>query len=57
MDEADRIADRVAIIDSGKLLQLDTPDKLKRSIGEGDILEMRSPCQGRNQDWKGWKNT
>lgn len=40
MDEADRIADRVAIIDSGKLLQLDTPDKLKSSIGEGDILEM-----------------
>lgn len=41
MDEADRIADRVAIIDSGKLLRLDTPDNLKRSIGEGDILEMR----------------
>lgn len=40
MDEAERIADRVAIIDSGKLLQLDTPDKLKSSIGEGDILEM-----------------
>jgi len=40
MDEAERIADRVAIIDSGKLLRLDTPDKLKASIGEGDILEM-----------------
>lgn len=40
MDEAERIADRVAILDSGKLLQLDTPDKLKSSIGEGDILEM-----------------
>jgi len=40
MDEAERIADRVAIIDSGKLLRLDTPDKLKRSIGAGDILEM-----------------
>lgn len=40
MDEAERIADRVAIIDSGKLLQLDTPDRLKRSIGEGDILEL-----------------
>jgi len=41
MDEAERIADRVAIIDSGKLLRLDTPDNLKLSIGEGDILEMR----------------
>jgi ABC-2 type transport system ATP-binding protein len=34
----------VAIIDSGKLLRLDTPDKLKRSIGEGDILEMHLHC-------------
>ena len=41
MDEAERIADRVAIIDSGKLLQLDTPKRLKQSIGEGDILEMQ----------------
>jgi len=40
MDEAERIADRVAIIDSGKLLKLDTPDHLKRSIGKGDILEL-----------------
>jgi ABC-2 type transport system ATP-binding protein len=41
MDEAERIAHRVAIIDSGSLLQLDTPDNLKKSIGEGDILEMK----------------
>jgi len=41
MDEAERIADRVAIIDSGRLLQLDTPNNLKRSIGEGDILELK----------------
>lgn len=41
MDEAERIADRVAIIDSGRLLRLDTPDNLKRSIGEGDILELK----------------
>lgn len=41
MDEAERIADRVAIIDSGRLLRLDTPNNLKRSIGEGDILELR----------------
>jgi ABC-2 type transport system ATP-binding protein len=40
MDEADRLADRVAIIDHGKLLLLDTPQKLKRTIGEGDILEV-----------------
>ncbi len=40
MDEAERISDRVAIIDQGKLLQLDTPAHLKKSIGEGDILEL-----------------
>ncbi|MFC1734054.1 ABC transporter ATP-binding protein, partial [candidate division KSB1 bacterium] len=40
MDEAERLSDRVAIIDHGKLLQNDTPDSLKRSIGEGDILEI-----------------
>jgi len=41
MDEAERIATRVAIIDSGRLLKLDTPDNLKRSIGEGDVMEMK----------------
>jgi ABC-2 type transport system ATP-binding protein len=40
MDEADRMADRVAIIDHGKLLMLDTPRKLKSTVGEGDILEL-----------------
>jgi ABC-2 type transport system ATP-binding protein len=40
MDEAERVSDRVAIIDRGRLLQLDTPGHLKKSIGEGDILEL-----------------
>jgi len=40
MDEADRLADRVAIIDYGKLLLLDTPQNLKKTIGDGDVLEM-----------------
>lgn len=40
MDEAERICDRVGIIDRGKLLVADTPEKLKKSIGEGDILEI-----------------
>jgi ABC-2 type transport system ATP-binding protein len=39
MDEADRLAGRVAIIDHGKLLLLDTPQNLKKTVGEGDILE------------------
>jgi len=32
MDEADRLCDRVAIVDHGKLVALDTPDALKASI-------------------------
>jgi ABC-2 type transport system ATP-binding protein len=40
MDEADRVSDRIAIIDHGKLLVLDTPEALKKSIGEGSVLEI-----------------
>lgn len=40
MDEADRVADRVAILDHGELLVLDTPEALKRSVGEGDVVEI-----------------
>ena len=32
MDEADRLSDRVAIIDQGKILMADTPENLKHSI-------------------------
>lgn len=39
MEEADRLSDRVAIIDHGKILVLDTPKKLKSSIGQGDLVE------------------
>lgn len=41
MDEAERLADRVAIIDHGRLLVLDTPQALKASVGAGDVIEMR----------------
>jgi len=40
MDEADRMAGRVAIMDHGELLVLDTPEALKRKVGEGDVLEI-----------------
>jgi ABC-2 type transport system ATP-binding protein len=40
MDEADRLADRVAIIDRGQLLVVDTPEILKRTVGDGDVLEV-----------------
>ena len=40
MDEAERMADRVAIIDHGQLLTVDTPEALKYKVGEGDVLEI-----------------
>jgi len=40
MDEAERLVDRVAIIDHGQLLVLDTPKKLKEQVGAGDVLEI-----------------
>jgi len=40
MDEADRLSDRIAIIDRGELLMTDTAENLKRNIGKGDILEL-----------------
>jgi len=40
MDEADRVADRVAIIDHGQLLVLDTPEALKQRVGQGDVIEI-----------------
>lgn len=40
MDEAERVCDRVAIIDRGRLLVLDAPEHLKRTVGTGGTLEV-----------------
>jgi ABC-2 type transport system ATP-binding protein len=40
MDEADKLCDRIAIIDHGKLVALDSPLKLKTSIPGKNILEV-----------------
>lgn len=52
MEEADRLCDRVAIIDNGKILVIDEPDKLKASIGEGDLLELKLNDNMKIQDIK-----
>jgi ABC-2 type transport system ATP-binding protein len=41
MDEAERLTDRVAIMDHGRLLLVDKPEVLKRTIGEGDVVEIQ----------------
>lgn len=40
MEVADQLSDRVAIIDHGKLLVLDTPEQLKKTVGRGDVVEI-----------------
>ncbi len=39
MEEADQLCSRIAIIDRGRIVALDTPDGLKASLG-GDLLEL-----------------
>jgi ABC-2 type transport system ATP-binding protein len=39
MDEADKLCDRIAIVDHGVLVALDTPAKLKDSVPAADIVE------------------
>ena len=41
MDEADRLCDRLAIIDHGKIVVLGSPDLLKKDLG-GDVIHMRT---------------
>jgi ABC-2 type transport system ATP-binding protein len=40
MDEADRLCDRLAIIDHGKLLALDTPRALRNKAPGGTLIEL-----------------
>src|SRR5262252_9104634 len=39
MDEADKLCDRIAIVDHGKLAALDSPMKLKASISGNSVIE------------------
>jgi ABC-2 type transport system ATP-binding protein len=40
MEEADRLSDRVAIIDHGKVLVCDRPPELKRTLGAETVIEI-----------------
>jgi ABC-2 type transport system ATP-binding protein len=41
MEEADQLCDRVAIVDHGKIIALDTPDSLKKSLQQTGIVELK----------------
>src|SRR5579884_813098 len=41
MDEADRLCDRIAIVDHGKLVALDSPMALKASVPGSNVIEVQ----------------
>jgi ABC-2 type transport system ATP-binding protein len=41
MEEADYLCDRIAIIDNGKIIALDTPENMKNFLG-GDVLKIET---------------
>jgi ABC-2 type transport system ATP-binding protein len=43
MEEADQLCNRVAIMDHGKILALDTPAQLKRTVGADTIVTVKTP--------------
>jgi ABC-2 type transport system ATP-binding protein len=49
MDEADKLCDRIAIVDHGKLAALDTPVHLKDSVPGADAVE--AEFEGAPGDW------
>ena len=41
MAEADELCDRIAVVDRGKVLALDTPAQLKKTLGAATVIEMK----------------
>ena len=50
MDEADRLCDRIAIVDHGQLVALDTPANLKHSVPGNNVIEAQ--FQAPPEDWE-----
>jgi ABC-2 type transport system ATP-binding protein len=47
MEEADQLCDRIAIIDHGRIVALDTPAALKRTIGASEVVRLEIGLDGR----------
>ena len=50
MEEADKLCDRIAIVDHGTLVALGTPLELKRSVPGADVVEVH--IEGDSGQWK-----
>jgi ABC-2 type transport system ATP-binding protein len=38
LEEADALADRIAVIDEGRIIAMGTPDELKKSLSDGQVM-------------------
>ena len=50
MDEADKLCQRIAIVDHGKLVALDTPTRLKDSVPADEVVE--AEFSGAPANWR-----
>ena len=53
MEEAEYLCDRIAIMDSGKIVALDTPEKLVRSLPVPYQVRVGPECSGALEDLRG----
>jgi len=51
MEEADRLCDRIAIVDHGNLVALGTPVELKQSVPGSNVVEVQFARE--SEEWKG----
>ena len=51
MEEADRLCDRIAIVDHGTLVALGTPVELKQSVPGSNVVEVQFARE--SEEWKG----
>ncbi len=51
MEEADRLCDRIAIMDRGQIVAMDTPEKLKDSVGARNLEEVYLKLTGRSLEY------
>ncbi len=54
LEEADKLADRVGIINQGQIKVVDTPDALKKSLG-GDVVSLEFEYEATENETLSWK--
>ena len=57
LDEADILADRIAVLSNGKLLTYGTSNYIKRNFGEGYVLKFTPINGGNSADFEVIKDT